>query len=264
MQITGGEPLLRKDLKTVLIEANRLNIYTGLNTNGLLLKDHKYILPLLHRLTISLDGPPEVHEKFRPAGTFDAAVEALAIAGDSGVDAAMQATVTSANAKYINYLVELSAKLKVRMIFEPASEYLLGEYSSNSTCGERKIIKNAMKKVESLKRDNPHISNQTLELRYLQVWPDSHNLRCLGSKIFFRVDSNGDVMVCGQSPMHYARDGMSRSKMPNILREGLTQALSGVPEPPCDTCYCCSRLQMNLIYSALFNPWKTLTGPPSR
>ncbi len=74
LHLTGGEPLLWPHLKALLEEAVRLSYREVLlNTNGLLLEEDllAYLarLPLQVRLTISLDGPPEIHEANRGAGT---------------------------------------------------------------------------------------------------------------------------------------------------------------------------------------------------
>src|SRR5882672_10813888 len=73
VRLTGGEPLLRRDLP-VLIErlASRSHIRDlALTTNGVLLADHARQLrdAGLHRLTVSLDTLR--HERFRDLARFD-------------------------------------------------------------------------------------------------------------------------------------------------------------------------------------------------
>jgi GTP 3',8-cyclase len=73
VRLTGGEPLLRRDLP-VLVErlANRSRIRDlALTTNGVLLGEHAQSLrdAGLHRLTVSLDTLQ--HERFRSLARFD-------------------------------------------------------------------------------------------------------------------------------------------------------------------------------------------------
>ncbi len=74
LHLTGGEPLVWPHLLALLEEAVRLGYnQVLLNTNGLLLHEDLLAflseLPLRVRLTISLDGPAEIHEANRGVGT---------------------------------------------------------------------------------------------------------------------------------------------------------------------------------------------------
>src|SRR3989338_1232309 len=66
--LSGGEPLLRKDLFEIAERSKALGFYTALSTNGTLID-----LPLARRIAttgfdyvgISLDGLEETHDRFR-------------------------------------------------------------------------------------------------------------------------------------------------------------------------------------------------------
>ena len=66
--LSGGEPLLRKDLFEIAARAKQLGFYTALSTNGTLID-----LPLAERIAatgfdyvgISLDGVGDTHDRFR-------------------------------------------------------------------------------------------------------------------------------------------------------------------------------------------------------
>ena len=78
--ITGGEPLLRSDLFTILEHLNRLGLAWGLITNGLLLDDamlDRLAAAGIGSLSISLDGPPEFHERLRGPGTYAPVLDAV-------------------------------------------------------------------------------------------------------------------------------------------------------------------------------------------
>lgn len=68
LNITGGEPLLRKDLFEIMDHAVKLGFHWGMTTNGMLITDE--ILKEMERtkmetISISLDGLEETHESFR-------------------------------------------------------------------------------------------------------------------------------------------------------------------------------------------------------
>ncbi|MBN1531383.1 MAG: radical SAM protein [Spirochaetes bacterium] len=92
LHLTGGEPLLWPHLIPFLEEAAALG-YEGfyLNTNGTLLDGETAgRLAAFGRamaISVSLQGPRDLHERFRGAGTFDPAVAGLKCALEAGVEA---------------------------------------------------------------------------------------------------------------------------------------------------------------------------------
>lgn len=56
INITGGEPLLYKDISILLKEINKRNYKVGLETNGLLLKDNLTLLEYIDEITLPLDS----------------------------------------------------------------------------------------------------------------------------------------------------------------------------------------------------------------
>ncbi len=76
----GGEPLLYPELSALLDHLWRNNQYTIINTNGVLLK--KFAAEIVDKevagLDISIDGPPEIHNRIRGVPrTFEKVMEGL-------------------------------------------------------------------------------------------------------------------------------------------------------------------------------------------
>lgn len=69
----GGEPTLRSDLPVLLDYARSLGALTILATNGI---GEIWRYPA-HAYTVSLDGPPTVHDSIRGKGTFKRVIENL-------------------------------------------------------------------------------------------------------------------------------------------------------------------------------------------
>jgi MoaA/NifB/PqqE/SkfB family radical SAM enzyme len=65
--LTGGEPLLRKDIAEIVSFASGKGLRVGLNTNGMLLGDcaEELVSAGLDTISISLDGPERVHDQLR-------------------------------------------------------------------------------------------------------------------------------------------------------------------------------------------------------
>jgi len=78
--IWGGEPLLYPDFSGLIRYLKDKKQYTIVNTNGVLLKRYAAELVDLEvdGLDISIDGPPEIHDKIRGVpGTFGKVIEGL-------------------------------------------------------------------------------------------------------------------------------------------------------------------------------------------
>ncbi len=83
--LTGGEPLLRKDVFDILDAATARGLHPCLTTNGLLVTE-RIARELGKRrlvwLNVSLDGPDrETNDAVRGAGVFDAVIEKLTLLG---------------------------------------------------------------------------------------------------------------------------------------------------------------------------------------
>lgn len=90
LRITGGEPLLRKGLPTLIARLARVPGIEdlALTTNGSLLARHAHVLREagLHRITVSLDtlDPARFHAMSGGRGHLDQVLEGIAAARDAG------------------------------------------------------------------------------------------------------------------------------------------------------------------------------------
>jgi radical SAM protein with 4Fe4S-binding SPASM domain len=109
--LTGGEPLLRKDLLNILDAATGHGLHPCLTTNGLLLTEE--IARELGRralvwLNVSLEGPDAAsNDAVRGAGTFDAVVEKLRLLRRHA-RFTLAFTVMSSNAARVRECAELA------------------------------------------------------------------------------------------------------------------------------------------------------------
>jgi heme d1 biosynthesis radical SAM protein NirJ len=109
--LSGGEPLLRKDIFEITARAKAMGFYVGLSSNGTLIDgkiadriseaDYDYV-------GISLDGVGETHDHFRrKAGAYRAALAGLRLLSDRGVKVGVRFTMTSDNADELPALLDL-------------------------------------------------------------------------------------------------------------------------------------------------------------
>lgn len=115
LNVTGGEPLVRKDLFEIMDYANKLGFRWGMTSNGMLINDdilEKMNMTNMETISISLDGLKETHESFRKVpGSFDRIIENIKKLQKVPSIKIVQVT-TVANKKNLNELEDLYNLMK--------------------------------------------------------------------------------------------------------------------------------------------------------
>ncbi len=110
LTVTGGEPLVRKDLFDIIKYARSLGFNWGMTTNGMLI-DEKIAKKIketgMRSISISLDGLKATHESFRKVpGSFDKIMKAIDLLQEIGTLDHLQMT-TVANKKNLMELEDI-------------------------------------------------------------------------------------------------------------------------------------------------------------
>ncbi len=109
--LSGGEPLMRRDIFEISERAKAMRFYVGLSSNGTLvdatladrIRDVGY-----DYVGISLDGIGATHDRFRGrAGAYDEALAGLRLLRDRGIKVGVRFTMTEDNAAELPRLLEL-------------------------------------------------------------------------------------------------------------------------------------------------------------
>jgi radical SAM protein with 4Fe4S-binding SPASM domain len=146
INITGGEPFVRRDLLEILEQISRWPFYRNIDiqTNGLVLYDSPELLDELQKygvtgIGISIDGLEETHDSFRRMrGSFSKAFEAARLSVEKGYVTTVSTVANSKNIDEIQPMFELvRTEIKPRvfrvMTVDPIgrtafdSEYLLSQ-----------------------------------------------------------------------------------------------------------------------------------------
>jgi radical SAM protein with 4Fe4S-binding SPASM domain len=111
--LTGGEPLLRKDIPDIARYATARGLRVVMGSNGTLLNDRTAAdlkrIPI-SRVGISLDFPmASKQDDFRgQAGAFDQAMAGIASARRADIDVQINSTITKLNVAYLDDLLSLA------------------------------------------------------------------------------------------------------------------------------------------------------------
>ena len=119
--LSGGEPLLRKDIEVILKELHGIGIKVILSTNGTL------ITPEVARLikdtgvlylAVSLYGPQEVHDGLtRTEGAFDRIVKGIEILKDYEIPMCIKTVVTEITYPYIIQVVDFGISSGIKAFY---------------------------------------------------------------------------------------------------------------------------------------------------
>jgi radical SAM protein with 4Fe4S-binding SPASM domain len=116
MNITGGEPFLRKDFLKILQEICRHNFDISILTNGTLIDKEKARmladLPV-KGVQVSLEGPEAIHEAIRGRYSFSSAVRGIELLRDAGTKITINVTLSDMNTDYCEDMVALASDLGV-------------------------------------------------------------------------------------------------------------------------------------------------------
>ena len=114
--LTGGEPLLRKDIFTLADYGTKKGLKMVMGTNGTLITPDitkKIQDSGIKRVSISLDGSTrESHDAFRQVdGAFDRAIKGIAYLKERGIEFQINTTITKSNLFELEDIFELVVRL---------------------------------------------------------------------------------------------------------------------------------------------------------
>ena len=123
LNLTGGEPLLRKDLLDFLeyISPYKKHFkYCTLLTNGSLLTEKflraiKKRAPIVTGIQISIEGPEEINDKIRGKGAFQKILRAISLVKQHEIPVHLAATISRMNYPQILELIDLLLIYDIRM-----------------------------------------------------------------------------------------------------------------------------------------------------
>lgn len=114
--LTGGEPLMRKDVFTIAEYASGKGLRVAMGSNGTLITEEiatKLKAVPIPRVAISIDFPvAELEDEFRgQKGAFEAAMRGIDIARRAGIGIQINSTITRLNVQYLEDLISLALKV---------------------------------------------------------------------------------------------------------------------------------------------------------
>lgn len=119
LNFTGGEPMMRRDLRELLAAARGHGIETILTTNAQLVNPAavEFLREFCSLIQVSIDGPAEVHNAQRKGDVFKTALNAIVLLKEAGCNVRLISFLYRDNIDHLDYLLDLSESLNMPHLF---------------------------------------------------------------------------------------------------------------------------------------------------
>lgn len=243
--LSGGEPMLRKDIFDIVEYAFHSGFITVLGSNGTLLtSEHITLLKRagLKGMGVSIDSAePESHDTFRGLdGAWELSMSALKSARDIGLETQLDFTLTDKNWLEIDKVIELGVEIGAKAVNffflictgrAMRTDISVENYAAairhiaKRSSGERRLMVRA--------RCAPHI----YRILYEDGYPIPEGTRgCLAGRSYIRIDPEGNVTPCPYMPLTVGN--IKETSLTSIWEDSpvLRQLRSGAYRGRCGQC----------------------------
>jgi MoaA/NifB/PqqE/SkfB family radical SAM enzyme len=212
-QISGGEPLLRKDILDIVKAVKQPDglPYLIFVTNGVLLNEDNYVQLYeagVNQFSVSLDFPDERHDDFRRhRGLYKHLERTLPQLAKFGYrNIILNTVITSANLKEILPIARKAREWDVSISY---SAYTALRTADRSYCidslEERGVLRRTITQLIELQKRTNHIVNPKAELLdTLKFLEQGYLPNCKAGKRFFVVMPDGSFVPCAHRRIKYS------------------------------------------------------------
>jgi MoaA/NifB/PqqE/SkfB family radical SAM enzyme len=230
-QISGGEPLLRRDIAAIVKAIKQSGVqYLILVTNGVLLNESNYLRLRkagVDQFSVSLDFPDERHDEFRRRpGLYKRLEQSLPRLAKLGFrDIILNTAITKANVREILPLAKKAVEWGVDISYSAYTALRTGNEDYCLNNGEDLgILRQAINELIILKRQGIYLTNPELTLRdTLKFFEQGHMPNCKAGIRFLVVMPDGSLVPCS---LHRNKYGTRKEMIENFSRTN-----------QCDNCY---------------------------
>lgn len=219
-QISGGEPLLRKDLPAIVRAIKQPDglPYIIVVTNGVLLNEDNYLRLReagVNQFSVSLDFPDERHDQFRRwPGLYKRLEERLPQLAKFGFqDIILNTAITQANVRDILTLADKAAQWNVGISYSAYTALRTGNTDYCVNEGEDlEVLRRAFKELIKAKTNSAHIVNPEPVLRdTLRFFEQGRMPNCKAGIRFLIIMPDGSLVPCSLHRNKYSnREQMIR------------------------------------------------------
>lgn len=256
LQLTGGEPMLRKDIGKIIDYAHSKNIYVTMSSNGFQIKERIKELKNLDTLFLSIDGFETAHNYHKGYGTWERTIEAARTAKQNGIAVWATCVISQKNCNDIGSFLEA-----MKMEGIPINFHLL--YKTQESLDKHihlfeipkdmimpaEDIRRVLKEIVGQKHNGLPVASSVGYLNHLLHWKDysqiyssekTPGMKCWAGKLHCYIDADGCVYSCG--------DAVGRVEAFDFEEVGFKEAFEFTINP-CESCIVACDVEQNLMFS---------------
>lgn len=204
LYLTGGEPLLRKDIGEILKHAKQMCMITIMGTNGFFLEDRvKEIKPYLDCLRVSLNSLKHNNGLYEHPFALDRVLVGIERAKEAGIRVIINTTVTSQTFNEMEDLAKFADHLNCEITLSPLTIISRGKGDELDLSRMLPDYKRYAAIVHKLKKKYSCIVNNDLYLDLVERGGVGRsNFKCKASHIVLSVNPQGDMLFpCDANPV---------------------------------------------------------------
>jgi AdoMet-dependent heme synthase len=117
--VTGGEPLLRRDFFSILEELKNKEVDTFILSNGTLIDRNKaeaLATLAVKGVQVSIEGPENIHDAIRGPGSFSSSIAGIRNLLEAGLPVTLNTTLSEMNARCFKEVIDLASSLGVQRV----------------------------------------------------------------------------------------------------------------------------------------------------
>lgn len=246
VQISGGEPLLRKDLEDIVAAIKEPSglPYLILVSNARLMTEEKYLRLRslgVNQFSFSLDFPDERHDEFRRSpGLYQHLSKLMpALARHGGDDIVMNTAITRDNLPVLRANYERAREWGVCISYSAYTPLRTGNWGHYiGSAEDLAVLQNTMQELLSLSRKNGGITNSpwTFTGTY-EFFKNGHVPGCKAGRRFLVVNPDGTMRGCSMFDHKFSSLQEVREKF--------------VATNACGECYVSIRAYLDASYTTL-------------
>jgi radical SAM protein with 4Fe4S-binding SPASM domain len=209
---TGGEPLLRKDIFTLLNYAKRKKFVIFLATNGFFInKDNvKKIKKYVTKVNVSLDGVGKLHDEIRKnKDAFKKAIQAICLLKSKKIRVSVSFTAHNKNVKEFQKLAHLCNQLGVSLTVKRFIPIGRGKKLRFSY----KQYRDLCQKINKLKEKGYSIEFKDPLYAYKKINKDKFG-GCLAGVHILSISADGEAYPC--TKLKYGVGNIRKQKLSDI------------------------------------------------
>jgi len=236
--LTGGEPLLRKDIDRIISYLHSNNIIIVLITNGLLIEKHINSIKKVNFVLTSLDGPEKIHDMQRGKGTYKQVLKNIDFLNKLNKRIIVSTVITKNNYDKLDHIYKLSIEKNFLCSLNIVNQFCESYLVPSEKIKKINIDSNLIKKniIKNFLNHKDQILSSDKTLNYILSNGDNKTI-CYAGKYLWNIEPNGFLSSC--IAQNYREKGVDCYKL------GFKKSSKLVKTKKCSYCFTHAFIDIN-------------------